>query len=431
MIKLHKYEKYDKEIKKLEKLEKFNKKNPINYKSMLAVDVYNTIMNSKTHINYFKLIISNIFFKKKINLKNIHIKNKINLLYKHTDSKRDDCLFIEKAFVNSIIDKYNYIEIEFENKKFDFHFTKNTFMLIRLLLQLINIKLNYPLYMSLNILKIIKYDSYYREILKKYHIEKTVTFCDIHGDDNFITQVSNELGIGTYTLQHGMFNYECKKFDDMNFLHCEASIAKNVLVWGEFTKHEYMKCGKNSNNLHLVGNPKLSKFKRCDRNSYLNNTCFTVIFDHQMYIQSNINMIMLANELANTYNINYKIKMHPGNDIKDYADYIGKRCIEVYKDSMGYEKVMDNTKFVIVHNSSMYYEMIYLSMPTFRYKDKEFCDIDNFDFDKFENLEEIIEKIAYIKANTLDYFNMIEKQSKYFFYHGDFKVAVLDALSNG
>lgn len=418
------YKKYLLEKSKLNTI----KANYIDLGSFLSAPIFYGFSDNTTFTKNIKALIGKIFFKKDVKVKSNIINSSFeNILFKRNEFNRSDYETIENFFINSSLKKFNCFELSFGNRKFDINFIKNMLLYIKYRHQFKNISLNNYKSNALKFLQASKYDKTYRKIITELNINKIIVFCDIHENDNYLVQLANHMNISTYTLQHGMFNYESRKYDDPNFLHCEASKAKYIFVWGQYTKDEFIKCGRKSESIFVSGNPKLPSRLTYDKKSFKNKAKFIVVFDHSMYVKSNINLLKIADSICKQTGLKYEVKMHPNNNINDYKKY-SSLCSIFYKNEIDYDYITNNAKFVICHNTAMYYELTSFLVPTFRLKDEFFSNIDDIDFNKFSNDIELAEKLDYIKNNTDIYFKKLETYSKYYFYNGNLENAILNGL---
>jgi len=418
------YKKYIFEKNKLNVI----KTNYIDLGSFLSVPIFYSFSDNTTFIKNIKSLIGKIFFIKDIKIKsNITNSSFKNILFKRNEFNRSDYENIENFFINTSLKKFNCFELSFGNRKFDINFIQNIALYLKYKKQFKKIDLcNYKIN-ALKFLQASKYDKTYRKIIREFNINKIVVFCDIHENDNYLVQLGNHFNIATYTLQHGMFNYESRKYDDPNFLHCEASKARYVFVWGQHTKDEFIKCGRKAESIFVSGNPKLLSRLTYDKREFKNKTNFIVVFDHSMYAKSNINLLKIADAICKRTGLKYEVKMHPNNNIHNYKQY-SSLCSAFYKNEIDYDYITNNAKFVICHNTAMYYELTSFLVPTFRFKDEFFSNIDEFDFNKFSNETELTEKLSYIENNVNTYFEKLEAHSKYYFYNGNLEDAILNGL---
>lgn len=115
-------------------------------------------------------------------------------------------------------------------------------------------KLNAYLLLSMvqSLVRSMQYVDFYRQLLAEGRPKAIVTLCDLHNHEFAVTSVANELGIHTYTLQHGM-------------APDAPVISERIFVWGEVSRRELMKLGVAESKIVISGRLQLDNIV----NSYL------------------------------------------------------------------------------------------------------------------------------------------------------------------
>lgn len=196
-----------------------------------------------------------------------------------------------------------------------------------------------------------------------------VSFCDARGEDNLFTQLANAGGMKTVTLQHGQYRVLDEKNEKADVEAYKNFISDYLLAWGEVTRREFVKAGICGERVLPVGAlkpfsnvplPPKHKFKGV----------FGVVLCGEIYMDTNIAMIKLANKLAKKYNLTYFLRMHPKNNGKKYLKYVDKEVLSEISFDVKNDEYVDKVDFSIIHMTGVFVELLGLNSVLFVYEDR-------------------------------------------------------------
>lgn len=241
-----------------------------------------------------------------------------------------------------------------------------------------------------------------------------ITFCDAHGIDNLLTQIANRKQIKTITLQHGQYRILSDGNEIADAELYENFISDYMLVWGQATVDEFIRVGIDADRLIKVGALKAFSFNKNSCKYEINST-FGVVLSGDPYKETNINMIKLANQIAEKHNLKYFVRFHPRNQRDLYLKY----CKEEYLtgsssniENSEYAKIVD---FSLIHMTGVFVELLSVNSLIIVYKDKfieKIFEIDPYciqDIKEFDELYKLFltnkNQILEDQLNKYKYFN--------------------------
>lgn len=230
------------------------------------------------------------------------------------------------------------------------------------------------------ILKIIG-DLEYYFLFRKLKFKFLTVFADMQPVENLMVQFSNKLNIPTATMQHGLYVDYLNDKKNINVVNYKNVQSRYFLAWGQDTANLINRY-HDSILIQICGKPIVYPKRKLSGCDY-----FTVVFDHNFFIEENKKLLSLAYEVARRINIKVNIRFHPNNLRKWF--FIDKNLsIENAK--------IENSLFVIGHTTTMLFESMHMGIPTFKFRTN--C-LTNFTDEclKFSTADELIEKIHKFK----------------------------------
>lgn len=197
-----------------------------------------------------------------------------------------------------------------------------------------------------------------------------------NAEENIKVQVAKNLGIKTLGLQHGTYG-KIYEFNEVPYSHNHKyPTVDELLVWGDYSKEIMGEIKKDDSRVTVVGNPrynlttyerdqlKESKHQLIERNKFL--VCFIGPGEREYSI--NQNMLKIADYIAEKYNIQYIVKMHPENKVvKNEFVYNKRNCNEFISDSRDINSLFIDVDFIITTGSTVIQEAVYQFIPVFVY----------------------------------------------------------------
>lgn len=202
----------------------------------------------------------------------------------------------------------------------------------------------------------------FQRITEGYEYRSVVTLCDVHPVDAMITQFVKMMDKTTITLQHGHFNAK-----DRGWVY-HQSCSDYFLLHGEYARQEAIKSNHNKEGLIPIGMPNFIGIKRHTVRFDVEKKIFALILNGPGAKEDNSGFIECANQFAKTYNMKYIVRSHPVIHIDMYSSLIDKKYLErVSGKDERLSKLFECVQFVLVGNSTVFIEALYLGMLTFRY----------------------------------------------------------------
>ncbi len=205
-------------------------------------------------------------------------------------------------------------------------------------------------------------------------LKLAVSFCDALGEDNLFTQLVNAGGARTATLQHGQYRVLSEENEKADVEAYKNFISDYLLAWGEVTKREFIKGGIEGKRVIPVGALKAYSVAKVPDKHKLNGV-FGVVLCGEIYIDTNIAMIELANKLAEKYNLKYFLRMHPKNNAERYLRHVNKDVLSEHSFNVKNEEYVEKVDFSIIHMTGVFVELLGLNSVLFVYDDKYMEDL--------------------------------------------------------
>lgn len=194
--------------------------------------------------------------------------------------------------------------------------------------------------------------------------------------------------IKTYCLQHGLLTAlnDYKYFIPADIVSAENLNADFMLGWGKYSKKVLSQLGFGENRFLLAGNPKYSNLNEINIYFREYKKCI-VCLGRDIYFEENLLLLKIAREMFQI-GIEVHLKFHPRSNLQKYEDYMQLSNFNVLpaETSINDSIAIANPDFVIVYNSTVYYEYYFKGIITFRYSvgandipfglNDEFVDID-------------------------------------------------------
>lgn len=391
----------------------------INFGKVMALDLYN-----EKSIYFIKIIKDALIYEYNFILKD----NKAShLLFSNISKNRRD--YIE------IFDKYkaiveNYDEVSLEKK---FVFKSIVVNMYRFFLEMYNsknlenIKFFDKLRLSLLMVKYKNMQRSFKGMININSYDLCTTFCDAHSADNLVAQICNSANIKTITLQHGQYRGLKQGLETPDSEAYDNFVSDYLLCWGQATVDEFVSKGVCEERLIKVG--ALKEYSNSKKNISLfeNENVFGVILNGETYRESNLKMLKIANELSETLNMDYVVRLHPKNKSNFYKKVV-KKNTKFIKDING-KSYSNLVSFSLIHMSGVYLELLSGSEPFFILDDRYTEQLFLFPEGSFRNSNELIEKYNYYLSNPVEYQDILSAKFDYFNFPGTKKSNYINALS--
>lgn len=376
--------------------------NNINYGRVLAVLLYRDDIKYK-----IALIIRSLITKFKFKYKKNN--NPIFLMYAFKDANRKDFDYITDKFCElSGSDKF-YVRIEYSKfiRIIKISCIKNYYKKLK--------KIEYISFLDKILIcsLIARYDEL-REIfeVKVNEFDVIVTFCDAHPIDNLLAQIANNREKVTATLQHGQYKVISKGNEIADVELYLNFISNYLFAWGQKTVDEFSKIGIDPKRILKVGALKEFSYNKFIERELRDkeNGIFGVILDADQYMESNIELIKLANKIAKEYKIKYVVRLHPRNNLKKYKRYLLDNFVNEIIEGVSNIEYVSKVDFSIIHLAGVYIELLSMNVPFFILEDKFTEDIFKDNLLNFSNYEEFNKVYNYFVNNKDEFYYKLKKK---------------------
>ncbi|WP_338553372.1 hypothetical protein [Paenibacillus sp. KS-LC4] len=223
------------------------------------------------------------------------------------------------------------------------------------------------------------YIDFMYDFLQKQDFKMNISVNEVFGYQNVITQIMNELQRDTITMQHSItaqaeqLTEHLNKHPMTDFTHYYL-LAKHHIVWGQKYKEIMEGYGVPSEQIIILGNPKYNYDAKIKRTFYRTReiNSFCVFLSYPAYNNFNVNMqlINIAEKIANDFNLNYYIRKHP-TDFKSYPINSLSHCLGEIAHDKTIIELLDLIDFSFVSASTTFLESIYHYVPAFAYESED------------------------------------------------------------
>ncbi len=329
--------------------------------------------------------------------------NRIYFLFSsHNSGRKEHAETFEKIAgtcrnrIELVFDRINFRKIKIKN-------ILRTFLMPVWLFQIkvLSISGKHKLFLLANLLCALAERDVIEELVSE-ECSMMVCYFDGAAAESLVVQDFNLMGRKTATMQHGHFHPNGFAFyasTSQYFLassNYECRLAKQAKVLADYVIALGM--GK------YIGEEKKNFIKDEQKRNSVG-----VVFDGDDYYDNNVEMLKVVKQFAVRREMYIKVKYHPTSQIKLYEDYIDSNYMYNVNFDVSVEKFMDEVDFVIVANSTILLEAIFMMKPWYRYRNPQndiFEGIDNNVFSTVEELEQEYQKEMSL-SEMLEYKNYI------------------------
>lgn len=239
---------------------------------------------------------------------------------------------------------------------------------------------------------------------KKVACKKYIAFCNPFGIEALLTQFTQQFGITTFTLSHGLGYVNYKQTIPLDIVNAENITAKYVFVWGNSSKTDlHTNFGFPNERILIGGNP---KYKHREINVKQSFKSCIVLLGRKAYDKSNLEILKIVSKLKQQLGIQVDVRLHISLSKSYYQGLCDEFNVNLANSDESLYEAFGNGKydFALVNNSTTYYEAMYFNMLCFRYAGEENEIYTGLD-DKFENTDDILLKMESFKNEDLTLLN--------------------------
>jgi len=207
----------------------------------------------------------------------------------------------------------------------------------------------------------------FEKIYSQYKPKAYLAFCSsAFAEETILTLICKKNNVPTFTLQHG-FIVEYNVFSPSSILS-ENVVSDFNFLWGKDTYDLLVKVAEPSR-LLIAGNPKYNKMgkivvKKFDPKKGI---LFLPVIGND---ESSKKMLDIINNFAKLHpEIEFQLSLHPFDYIKNYNGITTSKNLKYFQSS-NIAKSIEESDFIIIHNTTISIESLQYGKPIFRYDDK-------------------------------------------------------------
>lgn len=217
-----------------------------------------------------------------------------------------------------------------------------------------------------------------------------VTYFDGGFYENLIIQYLKRRNVKTITLQHGQPIFHGFNVDRINQTMILNFTSNYIAVTGEFSKKQFLMGGIPDESIKVLGS--LRPIKPYSQKS---SHCFSVFLDcPTINFAENSNRLLLemAEELAESINYLYVVRIHPSDDVNRYKNFHTKYG-EFCSSDKSISEMLEQIEFSILHASGVYLDILSNGIKCFCMSCSDaFVSLPT-DADKFKTINDLLYKI--------------------------------------
>ena len=200
------------------------------------------------------------------------------------------------------------------------------------------------------------------------HVTHFVSYSAIHPWGNMLCQFFRLQHAKVFGLSHAVHYI----YTDNVPIHClnyENLDVDYSLVWGQYTKDEYLRYGVKAKEILVAGYPKKIEVQQTKNANELK-SCL-VLLSNPDYDATNRKLLTMLSVLANLFT--YSLKLHPSCNYEYYSHWAARVGMYIIGKDVQLTECFDKEKydFAIAVNTTSYYEIMAAGIPCLRYRDDE------------------------------------------------------------
>ena len=246
---------------------------------------------------------------------------------------------------------------------------------------------------------------------KKLNPKVTICFNENGLYESSLIQYFKNKKVITITNQHGQPVFKSHQFDRLAQCQILNFNADYFIAKGIFTKMQFEKAGVEEKRIKVLGG-----FFDENKRKVNSKKRFCVFLDspsHEDAINSNIELIKMANKISKKIGYKYVIKIHPTDRKLEYVNYIEGKGTFV-ADNEKLNNIFNEIDFCIFYASGIYIDSINYQVKAFQFNVNERFPIVLQEADIIKDIEDFDKKYDnWIRLNNReqnDYFVRIQKQ---------------------
>lgn len=226
------------------------------------------------------------------------------------------------------------------------------------------------------------------------NIKAYVSFLSATAPDSIFCEFFRKRGILSYCIQHGIL----KAIDDypgnipLDVVNLENFRADYLLGWGAYTQDVMATYGLSRERFILAGNPKYDASEIAIATNIRENGKVILCLARDAYYEDNLALLSLCGKLKKNKGYEVLVKLHPRSDISKYTAALNEYHFDILDRDLQIANSVQQIEpeFIIVYNSTVYYEYYLCNMVTLRYNQNENDIPLSLDFDGFQDYDELI-----------------------------------------
>jgi len=263
-------------------------------------------------------------------------------------------------------------------------------------------------YIFLSIYSALNFYYYLEKTFSEINPEKYLSFNSSYQFESIMTLYFRYKGVETYSMQHGMY-FEFKNRIPFEMITSYFCTAKNMLLWGEFSKQQIQKYVPENTNLIVIGNPLYSNYdsEKLDVYSVLS-TKVIVGLPRGVYEKEVLKLLrVLESPLLSEYE--FVVRPHPNLDKKKIVGFIKDNPNILLSSKRTLNEDIEESAYraMIGFNSTVLFEGLTYKLPVLQYRsgNDEFYDVGFPEFSNSQQLLSLLSDVDNRKINLDFYFS--------------------------
>lgn len=224
-------------------------------------------------------------------------------------------------------------------------------------------------------------------------------FFDGGSYENLIVQHLKRRDVTMITMQHGQPVFHGLNVDRINQNMILNFTSDYIIVTGEFSKKQFVKAGVPDDKVAVLGS-----WREIESYSESLSNIFSVFLDCPTLkgaIDSNYQMIKIAEEIADKFGESYLIKLHPLDNADRYSK-VGIKRGKIASTNKMLQDIINQSKYCILHASGVFLDIIAKGKKAYCLKNEITFPLVENEMDLFTSGDDLCNKIVNWNNQSLD-----------------------------
>lgn len=225
--------------------------------------------------------------------------------------------------------------------------------------------------------------------LQNLNPKVAMCFFDSGFYENLLMQYFKNKGAITVTNQHGQPVFKSAEYDRMNQSQILNFKCDYFLAKGEFTRKQFVNAGFDADRVKVIGS-----FNNCSdikASTEVNKVFCTFLNCIALPNADTVNkkLLEISAELSKRLGYSFYVKIHPSDNIANYADFKPAGLIDVVGKEITIPEISERIGFGIFNESAVYLDLLSSGVRSYRWDNGTVFPLVEDDESIFTELEEI------------------------------------------